>query len=119
MTPNGSKESAFFVRVGVVVVLISQMGEFFEAVVACAVSLPWSLESVPDVRWHFPAWSIQLIDLVDFFVQVRHTVIDPFEPVEKPPLHMADGQQDAIDILLARGFELFVDLCSFLREPCV
>jgi hypothetical protein len=32
-----------------------------------------------------------LIDLVDFLVQVRHPVIESFEPVEKPPLHMADG----------------------------
>src|SRR5208283_2177548 len=36
------------------------------------------------------------IDLVDFFVQVRHPLIESFEPVEKPPLDMADGHQASL-----------------------
>jgi hypothetical protein len=55
------------------------------------------LKSVPAGRWHSPACD----SLIDFFVQVHHLVIESFGPVEKPSLHMADGQQQAIDILFA------------------
>ena len=38
------------------------------------------------------------------------TTRSSFEPVEKPPLNMADGQQHAIEILLAGVFELFMQV---------
>src|SRR5208283_2240387 len=59
------------------------------------------------------------IDLVDFFSQVRHPLIESFEPDEKPPLDMADGHQHTIDILLCWGFLIVRALDSLRRDPCV